>query len=55
MIPTLMIGTLVAALVIGVGLLLHHYRKPQNRHPMNGVRERNIGRVIDETPTRDGD
>jgi hypothetical protein len=47
-IPTLMIVTLVAALAIGIVLYLRHMRKPENRHPMRGQRERNIGEIKDE-------
>ena len=49
-IPTLMIGTLVAALAIGIVLYLRHMRKPENRHPMDGERERNIDEIRDEAP-----
>ena len=50
MLATLMIGTLIAAAAVGLFLYLRHMRKPENRHPMEGERERNIGQVIDETP-----
>lgn len=47
-ISTLMIGTLVVAFVIGAILWLRHMRTPENRHPMDGVRERNVARDLDE-------
>ena len=47
-IPALMIFTLVAAALIGVFLWMRHMRKPENRHPMDGQRERNIDEIRDE-------
>lgn len=41
-IALLMFGTLIVVLAIGTALLIHHLRKRSNRHPMDGVRERNI-------------
>lgn len=49
-IPTLMIFTLIAALGIGIFLYLRHMRKPENRHPMQGQRERNIEEIREEAP-----
>lgn len=47
-IPTLMIFTLLAALGIGIFLYVRFMRKPGNRHPMDGVRERNIDEIRDD-------
>lgn len=47
-ISLLMFGTIAVALVIAIVLALRFFRKPENRHPMEGDRERNIGQVIDE-------
>ncbi len=49
-ISTLMIFTLVAAAAVGVFLWLRHMRKPENRHPMRGQRERTIDEIRDEAP-----
>ena len=48
MISTLMIFTLVAALGVGIFLWTRHMRKPENRHPMAGERERNIEEIRSE-------
>jgi hypothetical protein len=48
LVPTLMLFTLIAALLIGVVLLLRFRRKRGNRHPMAGQQERNVGQAIDE-------
>ena len=45
MVSTLMIFTLLAALVVGIFLWGRHMRKPENRHPMEGQPERNIGDI----------
>lgn len=45
MISTLMFATLIAAALIGAFVLIKFLRKPGNRHPMEGVRERNIGEI----------
>jgi putative exporter of polyketide antibiotics len=42
-----MLFTLIAVAIIAVILLLRFMRKPQNRHPLEGERERNIGEVLD--------
>lgn len=49
-IPTLMIFTLVAALVVAIVLYGRFMRKPENRHPMEGERERTIDEIRDEAP-----
>ena len=49
-IPTLMIFTLVAALAVAVILYVKFMRKPENRHPMDGQRERNIDEIREEAP-----
>jgi hypothetical protein len=41
-------GTLTVALVLAIILWLRFMRKPQNRHPMDGQRERNIEEIRDE-------
>ena len=43
-ISTLMLGTIIAALVIGVVLLVR-FRSRHGKHPMAGERERNIGQI----------
>ncbi len=50
-ITMLMFGTLIAVVVIGTILLLRHLRKPGNRHPMAGQRERNIDEIRRDGPT----
>jgi hypothetical protein len=52
-ISLLMFGTLVIALIIAVVMLLRFLRKPANRHPMAGERERNIGEIRDEAQQSD--
>lgn len=44
-VPTLMFVTLGIVLLIGIVLLVRFMRKPQNRHPMENQRERNIGEI----------
>ena len=46
----LMFGTIGIALILAIFLLMRHLRKPQNRHPMEGERERNIDEIHDEGP-----
>lgn len=46
----LMFGTLAAVVIIGVILLLRFLRKPGNRHPMDGQRERNIDEIRRDGP-----
>ncbi|MBL0922986.1 MAG: hypothetical protein IBJ12_00780 [Sphingomonadaceae bacterium] len=41
-------GTLIVALLIAVILWVRFMRKPQNRHPMRGERERNIEEIRQE-------
>lgn len=50
-ISLLMFGTLAIGLVIVVVLALRFLRKPQNRHPMDGVRERNIDEIRRDAPS----
>ena len=38
-------GTLILALIIAVVVLLRFLRKPENRNPMDGQPERNIGQI----------
>ena len=54
MIPTLMLATIVVALAIGIFVFARHMRKSENRHPMDGERERNIAEIRNEAPKRDG-
>lgn len=49
-ISVLMIGTLLIALVIGIVLWTRFMAKPQNRHPMEGERERNIEEIRRDAP-----
>ena len=46
----LMFGTFAVVVVIAVFLLVRHLRKPGNRHPMEGVRERNIEEIRRDGP-----
>lgn len=41
-VSSLMFFTLIIVLLLVVALLVHHLRKRSNRHPMEGVRERNL-------------
>ena len=41
-------GTLILALIIAVVILLRFLRKPENRHPMDGQRERNIQQIRED-------
>jgi hypothetical protein len=41
-------GTLIIGLIVAIVLLLRFLRKPENRHPMEGQRERNIAEIRDE-------
>ena len=50
LVPALMIFTLAAGLVIALVLFLRFLRKPRNRHPMDGERERNIDEIREEAP-----
>ena len=52
MISTLMFATLVIAALIGAFVLVKFLRKPGNRHPMEDVRERNIGEIRRGEPPR---
>lgn len=49
-VPSLMFFTLIGVLVIAVVALLWFLRKRSNRHPMQGVRERNIDEIRDGKP-----
>ena len=54
-VPMLGMFTLIASLLIAIVLLVRFLRKPANRHPMDGQRERNIGEIREEageTPSR---
>jgi hypothetical protein len=42
-------GTLAVGLVIAIIIWLRFMRKPQNRHPMKGQRDRNIGEIRRES------
>ena len=41
-------GTLIIGLIVAIVLLLRFVRKPEIRHPMEGLRERNIEEIRDE-------
>lgn len=45
-------GTLAVALLIALVLFLRFIRKPRNRHPMDGRRERNIDEIREEVGER---
>ena len=44
-VPTLMFVTLGIVFLIGIVVLVRFLRKPSNRHPMEGHRERNIDEI----------
>jgi hypothetical protein len=48
LIPSLMLFTLFAGLIIALVLLLRFLRKPQNRHPMAGKEERNYEQMRED-------
>lgn len=50
MISTLMFFTLIIMLVIAAWGLMRFIRKPQNRHSMDGNRERNIDEIRRDSP-----
>ena len=52
MLSTLMFATLIVGAAIGLFVLIKFLRKPGNRHPMEGVRERNIGEIERGEPPR---
>lgn len=52
LIPSLMFFTIGAIIVVALVLLLRFLRKRSNRHPMEGVRERNIDEIRAGTPPR---
>lgn len=47
-VPALGLVILIAGLLIAVCLFMRFLRKPANRHPMDGQRERNIGEIREE-------
>lgn len=49
---SLMFFTLIAALAIAVIALLWFLRKRSNRHPMEGIRERNMEEIRSSEPVR---
>jgi len=54
MITWLGLGTLIAALIIALLLFVRFLRKPKNRHPMRGERERNLDEIREEKVDRAG-
>ena len=46
---SLAFGTIGLVLVVLIVLLARFLRKPQNQHPMDGKRERNIGEIRAES------
>ena len=46
-VPWLMFMTLGAVVIIAVGLLVWHLRKPSNRHTMRDQPDKNVAREID--------
>lgn len=44
-VSSLMFFTLIAAAVLAIVMLLWFRRKRSNRHPMEGIRERNIDEI----------
>ena len=51
-VPTLMFVTLGIVFLIGLVLYLRHMRKPSNRHPMEGHRERNTDEIRQGIPPK---
>ncbi len=49
-ISMLMFGTLAVVVVIAAVLLVRFMRKRENRHPMEGERERNIDEIRRDGP-----
>ena len=49
-VPTFMFGTLGIVLVLLIIVFLRFWRKPANRHPMEGQRERNIDEIRRDAP-----
>lgn len=45
---TLGFGTLIVGLIIAIIIWARFMRKPENRHPMDGKRERNIEEIREE-------
>lgn len=45
---SLAIGTLVVGMIIAIIMLFRFLRKPANRHPMAGERERNMQEIYQE-------
>lgn len=45
---TLGFGTLIVGLIIAIIIYARFMRKPENRHPMDGKRERNIEEIREE-------
>lgn len=41
-------GTLIIGLIIAIVMWMRFMRKPENHHPMEGQRERNIGEIREE-------
>lgn len=48
MTSTLGFGTLIVGLLIAVVIWVRFMRKPENRHPMRGQEERNIGEIRED-------
>lgn len=48
----LLFGTLIIVVIAAVVLLLRFLRKPGNRHPMDGQRERSIDEIRRDGPDR---
>ena len=47
LLPFLNLGTLISVLVIAAIGFAYFMRKRSNRHPMEGIRERNVGADLD--------
>lgn len=46
-------GTIGIALIIAAVILMRFLRKPENRHPMAGKHERNIGEIREDAGVTD--
>lgn len=53
MVSSLGFGTLIIVLIVALVVYLNFIRKPRNRHPTEGERERNIGEIRQDAEATD--